>query len=170
MSILEMAQQQVVHNGICCNGCGVNPIRGIRYKCSVRKNYDLCSQCEERLGDEYALLKLREAGTAPDVMVTILPDDGKEPEAAEDPLAASISGFLAKMGVNKEEMVDQYAKQKQEFDKEGKSWNQLRAVLTKKPEDVIEGCPGQTVFGEFEVLNDTFWPWKQGCSLTLHDE
>jgi hypothetical protein len=110
MSIMDMAQQQVVHNGIKCDGCGVSPIRGIRYKCSVRKNYDLCSLCEERHGDEYSFLKLREAGTAPDVMVTILPDDGKEPEPAEDPLAASISGFLAKMGVNKEEMVDQYAK------------------------------------------------------------
>jgi hypothetical protein len=87
-------------------------------------------------------LKLKEAGTAPDVMVTILPDDGKEPEQAEDPLAASIGGFLAKMGVNKNEMVEQYHQQKQEFDKEGKSWNQLRAVLKKKPEGVIEASPG----------------------------
>jgi len=28
-------------------------------------------------------------------MVTILPDDGKEPEQAEDPLGAAIGGFLA---------------------------------------------------------------------------
>jgi len=98
------------------------PITGIRYKCSVRKNFDLCSQCEERLGGEYAMLKLKEAGTAPEVMVTILPDDGKEPEK-EDPLAASIGGFLQKMGIDKEEMVEQYQQQKQEFDKEGKSWN-----------------------------------------------
>jgi len=84
------------------------PIVGVRYKCSVRKNYDLCSTCEERYGQEYAFLKLKEAGTAPEVMVTILPDDGKEPEPAEDPLAATISGFLSKMGVNKEEMVDSF--------------------------------------------------------------
>ena len=150
----------MIHTGIECNGCGISPIRGIRYKCSVRKNYDLCSQCEERLGHEYSFLKLREAGTAPEGMVTILPDDGQEPEPAEDPLGSAISGFLAKMGVNKEEMVNQYAKQKQEFDKEGKSWNQLRAVLQKKPEGVIEASPGQTVFEEIEILNDTFWPWK----------
>lgn len=75
-------------------------------------------------------------------MITILPDDGKEPEPAEDPLGNAISGFLEKMGVNKEEMVEQYAQQKQQFDKEGKSWNQLRAVLQKKPEGVIEASPG----------------------------
>lgn len=126
MSIMEMAQEAVIHYGISCNGCGTMPIQGIRYKCAVRKNYDLCSQCEERLGDEYAFLKLREAGTAPEVMVTILPDDGKEddePEKKEDPLAASITGFLAKMGVNQNEIADQYKKQKEDFDREGKSWN-----------------------------------------------
>jgi len=128
-TIMDMAQKHVVHHGIQCNGCAVMPITGIRYKCSVRKNYDLCSQCEERFGDEYAFLKLKEAGTAPEVMVTILPDDGKEDEQPEDPLGAAIGGFLAKMGVNKEEMVSQFQSQKQEFDKEGKSWNQLRAVL-----------------------------------------
>jgi len=67
-------------------------------------------------------------------------------------------------------MVNQYQTQKQEFDKEGKSWNQLRACLQKKPEGVIEVYPGQTYIADFEILNDTFWPWKQGCSLTLHDE
>jgi len=105
---MDMAQQHVVHDCIQCDGCGVNPIIGIRYKCSVRKNYDLCSQCEERQGDGYAFLKLKEAGTAPEVMITILPDDGKEPEQAEDPLGAAIGGFLAKMGVDKVEMVEQY--------------------------------------------------------------
>jgi hypothetical protein len=35
---------------------------------------------------------------------------------------------------------------------------------------VIEAGPGQTVFEEIEILNDTFWPWKQGCTLSLHDE
>lgn len=125
MSIMDMAQQQVVHNGIGCDGCGMKPITGVRYKCSVRKNYDLCSMCEERLGHEYAFLKLKEAGTAPEVMITILPDDGKEPEEekSKDPLGDALTGFLAKMGVNKEEMVDQYSKQKEEFDREGKSWN-----------------------------------------------
>jgi len=43
-------------------------------------------------------------------------------------------------------------------------------VIQKKPEEIIEISPGQTVLTEIELLNDTFWQWKQGCSLTLHDE
>ena len=36
-----------VHNGIICNECGVNNIKGIRYKCSICPNYNLCEKCEE---------------------------------------------------------------------------------------------------------------------------
>jgi len=43
-------------------------------------------------------------------------------------------------------------------------------MLVKKPEGVLEACPGSSLIEEIEVQNDTFWPWKQGCSLTLHEE
>jgi len=52
-------------------------------------------------------LKLKEPGTAPDVMVTILPDDGKEDEPNNDPLGAAIEGFFAKMGISQEEKKSQ---------------------------------------------------------------
>lgn len=35
-----------VHHNVCCDGCHQNPIRGIRYKCSVCNDYDLCAACE----------------------------------------------------------------------------------------------------------------------------
>lgn len=35
-----------VHYGVECDGCGMAPIVGTRYKCSVRDNFDLCSSCE----------------------------------------------------------------------------------------------------------------------------
>jgi len=41
-----------------CDGCGVSPIVGPRYKCSVRKNFDFCSKCEERRDHPYAFLKI----------------------------------------------------------------------------------------------------------------
>lgn len=73
--LYEDEQDNVVHTNVECDGCGVCPIKGIRYKCSVRKDFDYCSLCEERLGHEYPMLKIRKAGGAPDVMVTMLPDD-----------------------------------------------------------------------------------------------
>lgn len=33
------------HLAVQCDGCGMGPIRGIRYKCGNCKNYDLCSIC-----------------------------------------------------------------------------------------------------------------------------
>ena len=65
-------QAAVVHTNVSCDGCGINPIRGLRYKCSVCKNFDYCAQCEERLGHEHAFLKICEDGGAPDVMITML--------------------------------------------------------------------------------------------------
>lgn len=68
-------QDDVVHLNVECDGCGMNPIKGIRYKCSVRKNFDYCETCEERLGHEYPMLKIRQAGGAPTVLITMLPED-----------------------------------------------------------------------------------------------
>ena len=35
-------QSKVVHEGVACDGCKMFPIVGIRYKCSVREDFDLC--------------------------------------------------------------------------------------------------------------------------------
>ncbi|EER13520.1 hypothetical protein Pmar_PMAR000107 [Perkinsus marinus ATCC 50983] len=37
-------KQQVTHYGVECDGCGVNPIVGPRFKCQVC-DYDLCGEC-----------------------------------------------------------------------------------------------------------------------------
>lgn len=55
-------------------------------------------------------------------------------------------------------------------DGEGNSWNTLRAKLLKYPEEVLEACPGTSLIEEIEILNDTYWPWKPNCTLTLADE
>ena len=48
-NIIKDIKQKIlpVHNGIKCNECGINNIKGIRYKCSVCPNYNLCEKCEE---------------------------------------------------------------------------------------------------------------------------
>jgi len=54
------------------------------------------------------------------------------------------------------------------WDKQG--WKQQRAVIKRKPEEILEIAPGITKIVEIEVQNDTYWPWKQGCTITLSDE
>jgi hypothetical protein len=41
--VARIAEQ--VHTGITCDQCGMSPIRGIRYRCSVCADYDLCGNC-----------------------------------------------------------------------------------------------------------------------------
>jgi len=74
------------------------------------------------------------------------------------------------MGANAEGMFDNNHGARQNADGEAHSWNYQRAVLQSKPMGVLEACPGTSLIEEIEVINETFWPWKRGCQLTLHDE
>jgi len=40
----EMNSQ--VHEGVICDGCGMAPLAGVRFKCAVCPNFDLCEVCE----------------------------------------------------------------------------------------------------------------------------
>ncbi|XP_021615252.1 protein JOKA2 isoform X2 [Manihot esculenta] len=46
------------HRGVQCDGCGVHPITGPRYKSKVREDYDLCSICFIEMGNEYDYIKM----------------------------------------------------------------------------------------------------------------
>ncbi|KAL3695027.1 hypothetical protein R1sor_008678 [Riccia sorocarpa] len=39
-----------VHHGVECDACGKSPIVGVRYKSTVKENYDLCSSCHAKAG------------------------------------------------------------------------------------------------------------------------
>ncbi|KAK9470081.1 uncharacterized protein V1510DRAFT_350352, partial [Dipodascopsis tothii] len=42
----QSKREGYVHDGITCNLCGVEPIRGVRYRCTQCLDYDLCQVCE----------------------------------------------------------------------------------------------------------------------------
>jgi hypothetical protein len=52
-----------VHSDIQCDGCNQFPLVGVRYKCTVCPDYDLCASCEAKNQHpaEHPLLKLKEA-------------------------------------------------------------------------------------------------------------
>jgi hypothetical protein len=77
-----VAEQVITHVGVSCDGCGESPIIGVRYKCAVCKNFDYCANCEEKLDHDHPFLKIKKAGGAPAVMVTVLNEEA-EPAHAE---------------------------------------------------------------------------------------
>ena len=50
-----------IHNGIICNGCNMNPIKGLRFKCSICPQFNYCQKCEMKFGElhKHPLIKLR---------------------------------------------------------------------------------------------------------------
>jgi hypothetical protein len=42
-----------IHTGVKCDGCGMYPIQGPRYKCTVCFDFDYCQQCEETNSEDH---------------------------------------------------------------------------------------------------------------------
>lgn len=42
----------IFHKGVQCNGCGITPIVGPRFKSTKREDYDLCCNCFTEIGNE----------------------------------------------------------------------------------------------------------------------
>ena len=58
-SKLNHKYSKVIHQGIKCNNCGVNPIMGIRYKCMECDNFNFCENCEENVGHPHLFYKIK---------------------------------------------------------------------------------------------------------------
>ncbi|KAF8378224.1 hypothetical protein HHK36_029563 [Tetracentron sinense] len=49
---------RIFHMGVRCDGCGVHPITGPRFKSQVKENYDLCSICFSEMGNEAEYIRM----------------------------------------------------------------------------------------------------------------
>jgi len=54
----NFVSEPVVHKNIICDECEMSPIVGVRYKCSVREDYDICEACEKKTKHVYPFLKI----------------------------------------------------------------------------------------------------------------
>lgn len=54
-------QEVITHYRVTCDGCGVSPITGTRYKCTVCPNFDYCEACENSnsVNHQHAFIKIR---------------------------------------------------------------------------------------------------------------
>lgn len=48
-----------IHRNVTCDGCKLYPLTGIRYKCTVCPNYDLCEKCEGTIEHNHIFLKIK---------------------------------------------------------------------------------------------------------------
>merc|ERR1712048_161390 len=64
-NVIEDAREAIeeefgpVHYGVICDGCGMDPIVGVRYKSTQRGNYDLCAACEPSHDPADPLIKIK---------------------------------------------------------------------------------------------------------------
>ncbi len=69
-----------IHRFIICDGCGKDPVVGIRYKCAVCHDFDLCSECEENTIHDHPFLKIRHPGQTPHKIIAIVDDNNESLE------------------------------------------------------------------------------------------
>ncbi len=64
-----------VHQGVSCDGCGLSPIVGDRFKCSVRENFDLCSKCEASQLQPHPMIKIYSPDQSPAAIYVALKEN-----------------------------------------------------------------------------------------------
>ena len=80
----DIKDGQVVHQKCECDGCGLFPIVGTRYKCSVCKNFDYCSNCEETKPHDHAFLKINNLNQVPSAIFCVVNEDTQNVKADMD--------------------------------------------------------------------------------------
>ncbi len=54
----KYCQRGLVHSKVMCDGCGMLPLVGYRYKCALCDDYNLCENCVENVSHNHPFLKI----------------------------------------------------------------------------------------------------------------
>lgn len=68
------AASTITHDNVTCDECGAFPIVGDRYKCLVRDDFDLCSSCESKNRQPFAMVKIANPEQAPAALMVGIKD------------------------------------------------------------------------------------------------
>lgn len=141
----------VVHDGITCDGCNEGPIIGIRYKCTMCYDYDLCAICEEKLNHAHPMVKLR------------------------TPMRLGAQGLLNNRpnfdvhGLLNMPFISQAKGVLLEHLKKDLKKKWKASVKSQKYPDVICAVPGSTVEIGWVVVNKGKNVWPEGTKIVLDD-
>lgn len=165
-----------VHLGVSCDNCGMKPIQGIRYKCSVCSNYDLCSACEasDCHPAEHPLIKTRAPSGAPSLPGAPPPFGGPfgppfphfNPAAwAGMPFPPGFGPFRGRKCRMKWPFANGMTRQ------ESRCWRAaqpLQATFVRECnlQDRTEVCPNKTLVKIWELQNSGAMAWPAGTKLT----
>ena len=136
----------VSHPHIICDGCGMDEVTGVRYKCSVCRDFDLCSKCESISDHPHPFLKIKHPRQNPLKIMVVMRDeeDSLEVNGARLPMNG-LSNLIEEgakfaqqfmQGFN----VDLPAQPKQEEKKEEEEEEEEKVVekIEEKVEEQIE--------------------------------
>jgi hypothetical protein len=68
-------KSKFTHSRVTCDGCGIKPIVGNRWKCSVCEDFDYCDNCEKTIEHAHPFLKIKNDKQSPIAITVILPEE-----------------------------------------------------------------------------------------------
>jgi len=181
---LKEPRRSDTHYNIICDGCGMNPIQGARYKCAICPDYDLCSACEAK-GDhpeEHALVKLK-VPTKIDVRAERSVDSPPTGAPQGCPFRA-MRGRRCRSGLLRRAQAAQAAQAPApqaeapaaQVAKEKESAKDLKSSSTRPVANFVRDVnlpdgalviPGNSLFKSWEFVNPSAASWPEGSKLVF---
>ena len=95
----------------------MDPIVGVRYKCAICDNYDLCEDCEAKTTHNHPFLKIKNKEQAPHKIIAIVDDDKNSLEVNGDKMdfqkgLECVKGFMNIFDGIKKEIKEEIKEEK----------------------------------------------------------